>query len=271
MAFKIEEEIEILKYLLEHGEIDEYTYSFEVQRLFAKQEKLEAKGSHKKIIDSYTIVSVLAKALVVVSIFFIVASLMGGAVEDIEYQEVVSLRDIPEPVQRSCTGKVKKLVDDTVFDINYVASYVMQGRVVDIQKYVEYDIEEKLSPIDFGMAWGIMARDENVMKLRFSSIGNRFLHWNTSDREWLSKMGGWDKVGLYLSNNHLIPADEDIKTLLKKVKKDDYIEITGYLVTVKSEMDRYRFSWGTSTSRSDDGDGACELIYVTGVKWLKTQ
>ncbi len=27
--------------------------------------------------------------------------------------------------------------------------------------------------------------------------------------------------------------------------------------------------WNSSTSRTDTGDGACEIIYVTDVKWLK--
>ncbi len=269
MLLKIEDEINDLKYLLETGEIDAHEYAIEVQRLFAKQEK-RANGRNHKVIDTYTIVSVLTKLFVVASIFFIVSSLMGGSVNPDDYQVVTSLTNIPAPIQHSTNGSAQKIIDGSVVDITYLASYVLQGRVVDIQTYVEYDLEEKLAPLDFGIAWGFMAKDENVEKIKFSSYGNRFLSWNTADRTWLSSNGGWGNIGLYISNNHLIPANDEVKSLLKKVKTDDYVEITGYLVKVDARTKNGgTFWWKSSTSRTDDGDGACELIYVTGIKWLK--
>ena len=68
----------------------------------------------------------------------------------------------------------------------------------------------------------------------------------------------------------MIPADDEIEALLKKVKTHDYVEIEGYLVKINAKTKNGgRFWWNSSTTRSDDGDGACELIYVTGIKWLK--
>ena len=77
-----------------------------------------------------------------------------------------------------------------------------------------------------------------------------------------------DVEGLY-SNSHLIPSNDKIKKQIKKIKKNDYIQIEGYLVHVDADTKKGYFFWDSSTTREDSGDGACEVIYVTDVKWLK--
>ena len=120
MLLRIEDEIEDLKYLLEKGEIEPHEYAIEVQRLFAKQDRRE-NGRHRKMVDTYTITSVFSKLFVVVSIFFIVSSLMGGTAESREYQIVQSLTNIPPPIQHSTKGAAQKIIDGNVVDITYLA------------------------------------------------------------------------------------------------------------------------------------------------------
>jgi hypothetical protein len=90
--------------------------------------------------------------------------------------------------------------------------------------------------------------------LEFNSAGNRFLKYNTADRASLAANGGWDGVGTYISNNHIIPADEEIEKIIKTVEKDDYVELTGYLV--RATCNNPGFIWRSSLKRTDDGDGA---------------
>ena len=56
-----------------------------------------------------------------------------------------------------------------------------------------------------------------------------------------------------------------------KIKKGDNVKITGYLVNLHWKENNSSRTWETSTSRYDKGDGGCELIYVTDVKWLKAE
>ena len=73
-------------------------------------------------------------------------------------------------------------------------------------------------------------------------------------------------VNRHSANNHLIPADGEIKKEISKIRKGDIVEITGYLVSLKAtNPEGETYDWNSSLTRTDTGNGACELIYVTGV------
>ena len=61
-----------------------------------------------------------------------------------------------------------------------------------------------------------------------------------------------------LSNNHLISDDESIRDRVRDVKVGDQVRVRGVLASYESPGGRR----GTSTTRTDAGDGACETIYV---------
>ena len=63
---------------------------------------------------------------------------------------------------------------------------------------------------------------------------------------------------------------EKVAKLCKNIKQGDFVKIEGYLVKSSWKDNKHReYHWNSSTSRDDKGDGACEIIYVTSVKWLK--
>lgn len=182
----------------------------------------------------------------------------------------IDLANIPPPEQYNTFGGVEVEINGGTADITYVAEYVLCGRVVDVQLYGGSSIADKLSPKDIGVAWGFLASDESKSKVKWTSSGNRFLYWNVSDGSWYQANGGENAMTTHHSNNHLIPANDDVEKLVKKIKKDDYVQVSGYLVKIYWTNDEGRwFKWNSSTVRNDDGDGACEIIYVTDVKWLK--
>lgn len=93
--------------------------------------------------------------------------------------------------------------------------------------------------------------------------GARFLKYTYRRGDWEKKLGS--PIKKLCSNNHLISNDETITSLIKQIKKNDYIKISGYLINAY---------WGnsyltTSISRDDEGNGACEVVYVTDIKWYK--
>jgi hypothetical protein len=61
-----------------------------------------------------------------------------------------------------------------------------------------------------------------------------------------------------LSNNHLISDDQLIRDQVRKIKIGDQVRIRGVLASYESPGGLR----GTSTTRTDTGDGACETIYV---------
>ncbi|NND64526.1 MAG: hypothetical protein HKM24_01060 [Gammaproteobacteria bacterium] len=62
-----------------------------------------------------------------------------------------------------------------------------------------------------------------------------------------------------LSNNHLLADSDDIRDEIKRIKIGDQIRFKGWLSEYGQGNGPRR---GTSTVRTDTGDGACETIYV---------
>ena len=68
-----------------------------------------------------------------------------------------------------------------------------------------------------------------------------------------------------LSNNHLLSDDGDIRDRVRKIRIGDQIRVRGYLASYESPGGLR----GTSTTRTDKGDGACETIYVERFEILR--
>ena len=173
-----------------------------------------------------------------------------------KYEYVPNLSNLPEPRQVATTGGTTKNVFGENVKIDYVASYSISGRVVNVHNFLPYKTENILSPVDLGISWGIVASDQYNKKLSWGSRG-RFLLCS----------GGEKETDHYFSNNHLIASNSQIERIIKNIKEGDFVKIEGYLANVNFK----NMIWTTSTNRIDDGAGACEVIYVTDVTWLKEE
>ena len=69
-----------------------------------------------------------------------------------------------------------------------------------------------------------------------------------------------------LSNNHLLSNDKVIRDKIKDISVGDQIYIKGWLSEYASEGGSKR---GTSITREDSGNGACETIFVTEFEILR--
>ena len=68
------------------------------------------------------------------------------------------------------------------------------------------------------------------------------------------------------SNNHLIPADPVTAARIGAIHVGDQIRMTGLLVDYTVTKDGGEiFTRRTSLTRGDTGNGACEILYVTGL------
>lgn len=70
-----------------------------------------------------------------------------------------------------------------------------------------------------------------------------------------------------VSNNHLLSAGEDINKIIMSAEKGDQIYLKGYLAEYSHTGGSFRR--GSSATREDTGNGACETIYVSDFKILK--
>jgi len=164
-----------------------------------------------------------------------------------------------EPVQRPTSNPPQTLrYTDTDYRVEPVYEYELHGLVVsfrqhDGESFMHRWSNDHLNMADVCVIWGDSARSEHLGKLKFWN-GIFTCNVQTRDSE------AWASFDVYeLANNHLISADPRIRDRVADVRVGDQIRIRGSLARYGAEGGGLR---GTSTTREDTGDGACETILV---------
>ncbi len=157
-----------------------------------------------------------------------------------------------QPVQNNANQSPFEL---NGYTIKPLQNFEIKARVLSAEHY-SFDREADLAPVDLALGWGTMS-DESVLKqIRISQSG-RFYFWHV-DTFPVSR----DVIESSSANMHMIPANRQIEKTLKAIKAGQLVNISGYLVEAKS-ADGWR--WKSSLSRTDTGNGACELVYVKAI------
>lgn len=186
-----------------------------------------------------------------------------------DYEVVSSFTNMPEPIQTETTGGLTKQIDDYNITINFKAKYTIVGKVVEKRYYPPFKMINKLSNYDIGIAWGALSDNTYDEYISYKNNGNRFLSYRYN-MSLANTLGGESAVKDIISNNHIIHADDTVLKCLRNIKEGQHIKIEGYLSYVSYESEYYYGDWNSSLTRTDHGDGACEIIYVTKITWLKT-
>ncbi|MCR5523143.1 MAG: hypothetical protein K6F64_05850 [Clostridia bacterium] len=174
-----------------------------------------------------------------------------------------SIAGIPAPIQSAATGGTSFEKDGYKVSIKYKADYTVEALVLSTHSYFSGSITDKLAPKDLALGWGTVAEYNDRIDFHWSQSG-RWYHWRVDDSSVLGPVGGISGVSKQSANNHLIASTETIQKLIENVKTGGHIRITGYLIDLRAEKDDGTYyTWSSSTSRDDTGDGSCELIYVT--------
>ena len=161
-----------------------------------------------------------------------------------------------EPIQlaKGDLGKESHKIGSSEFELTKLAFYNITAVVVAKKKYS--DMLAMMVPYDLALAWGRVP--ENFDTITFSQKG-RFYYYRYSGSCPLSKA----YIQSHTSNNHIIVANENLRSGLEKVRTYDLVNIEGYLSNIKVTVGtRYQFM-KSSMTRTDSGDGACEVIYLT--------
>jgi len=134
-----------------------------------------------------------------------------------------------------------------------VARFSIRARVLSREDY-RFDRGAELSPVDLALGWGPMS-DQAVLDRIDIRQGGR---WYFTRYELPAPISDQEIIR-HSANMHLVPANEYVKSRVRKVREGDLIWLRGYLVNISGD-DGYQ--WVSSQRRDDTGDGSCELIYV---------
>ena len=183
--------------------------------------------------------------------------------------EAVNTNFLRQPLQADATGKTFIRVGGTDVEIRHQATYSIQGRVVSLNNFLGYSVDNRFAPKDVALAWDFLADTSVDEKVNWGSMA-RYYYFSVRDGQWLRSVGGEAAVINNSSNNHLIASNNRIKRLIRGINIGDYVQLDGYLVDASWKIrGGYDFR-RTSLVRTDTGPGACEIIFVTDVKWLQS-
>jgi len=162
---------------------------------------------------------------------------------------------LSDPIQTSYFGFDGVAISSgfDTYELSPIANYEISGKVVGVAYYKNENLA--VSPMDLCVVWGNMANRTDIVYTQ----GNRDCTFRAT--------GSSLDIITHFSNSHIIPANDDILNKLQNVKVGDIVTIKGYLVNVKrtSSISSSTWTWISSTSRSDTGNNACEIIYVKGI------
>lgn len=139
------------------------------------------------------------------------------------------------------------------YRISPLASFSLDAKLLSRKRYSDRGAE--IAPIDLALGWRALSDQGVVDQLRISQV-MRFWQWRTRGNTWPAPRAEIESGG---SNMHVIPATDAVKDAVMAFKRGEIVYLEGYLVRVDGPNG---FQWSSSLSRSDTGNGACELFWV---------
>lgn len=136
--------------------------------------------------------------------------------------------------------------------ITPLAHFELRARVLGAERY-RFDRAADLSPVDFALGWGSMS-DSRILQAFAIQQRDRWYFWSAS-RMPISA----SEVIAHSANMHMIPATEAVAKRLLAVKPGQIVELSGQLVRADGKDG---WHWVSSLSRTDTGDGSCEVVWV---------
>ena len=159
-------------------------------------------------------------------------------------------------------------VGDVVYTVKPLYEYDLYGLVVSKHNadswwdYIHAAWNDKLNVTDLCVIWGDNALQGRYRKVSFSS-GQFVCYFETSSQEAFE---AFDPA--QLSNNHLLSDNLHLSKRLREVRIGDQVHFRGVLAEY-SHHHGFAFWRGSSTVRTDSGNGACETVYVSDAEILR--
>ncbi len=177
------------------------------------------------------------------------------------------LRNEPlqQPVQ---VAPFQTTVRGVTYTVKPVADYEIWGLVVSNHdtsswwNWIHKASNDNLNVVDLCVVFAENVKSGGYAGLDYSS-GQFVCYVQTSSSE------KWQRFSMRaLANNHLLADRPSIVAKLRDVRIGDQVRIRGWL-SEYAHNHGFAFTRGTSLTRDDTGNGACETIYVQEVEVLR--
>jgi hypothetical protein len=141
-----------------------------------------------------------------------------------------------------------------------LARFSLRARVLGKERY-RFDRGADICPVDLVLGWGPMSDQSILDTLDIMQHYRRFV---------MTPLSGAPPVPFsvlmaHCANMHMIPANDEIEDRLKAVRAGEIVELRGYLVGIQEGG---QWTWVSSLTRNDTGDGSCEVIWVEQLRVL---
>lgn len=156
-----------------------------------------------------------------------------------------------DPAQRDFSGRSAFVVNG--HELRPLAEYAVTARVLAVERY-HADRAAQLSPLDLALGWGNMSRKSVAERISVSQSG-RWYHWRYSGEPPIPHR----EIERSSANVHVIPASKDVAKIVSEAGTGSVVSLRGYLVEAKGKDG---WTWRSSLSRDDTGDGSCEVMFV---------
>ncbi|HEY3270784.1 MAG TPA: hypothetical protein VGJ89_06180 [Geothrix sp.] len=140
--------------------------------------------------------------------------------------------------------------------ITPLARFEIRARVLNVERY-RFDRAAELSPVDLALGWGPMS-DSRILEAFTIEQRDRWYFWRAAHMP----IPEAEVIG-HSANMHMIPANEGIARRLKAARVGQVVDLKGQLVRVDGKDG---WHWVSSLSRTDTGDGSCEVIWVESAR-----
>lgn len=183
--------------------------------------------------------------------------------------QAVQAELLDEPVQIEVSRPpIEVAVGGIDYQVKPLYKYELYGMVVSKHNadtwwdFLHKEWNDKLNVTDLCVVWGNNVRSGAYREIAFSS-GQFTCNYQTSSSEaWAA----FDTSAI--SNNHLLSADPAVARRMSDVRIGDQIHFSGYLAEY-SHNHGFPFKRGTSSVRTDTGNGACETVFVERFEVLR--
>jgi hypothetical protein len=171
------------------------------------------------------------------------------------------------PIQAStATNAFSVALHGVDYHIQPVFDYELHGIVVSLRHHnadrmLHERWQDHLNIADLCVIWGANAQAPDLNAFEFWN-GQFTCFFRTESQQ------AWQRFDRFaISNNHLLTEAADLREQIAKVQVGDQIRLLGQLANYSNSAG---FDRATSTVRNDEGNGACETIYVRDFRILRS-
>ena len=156
-----------------------------------------------------------------------------------------------EPAQMAIAGA--QPIEHGDYKLKPLARFSVNARILH-RKVYRYDRESKLAPVDLALGWREMS-DQAVLDRLNISQSTRFYWYQYHQPPPIPR----EQIVSRSTNVHVIPATPAIASFCKSLRAGELVHLEGKLVEATGPEINV---WRSSLSRTDSGNGACELMLV---------